>query len=206
MKIIHLSDNHGSLPVLSNESNIVIHSGDLLPNMTRGDWSIEPIYQMDILETNRDKIQNWLKGRTFLYCPGNHDFAESSKVVAFLRSIGIDAYDMKDKRVDIEGISFYGFPWCPPITREWNYETSEDDINSRLKEVPQVDVLITHCPPGGIMDGGYGSNAMSLWLSYGVNIPRRAWLFGHMHEYSGVSEVMGIKFSNAATTQNVIEI
>jgi len=205
MKIIHLSDTHGYFPTLIDSASIVIHSGDLCKNETRGK-STEAQYQYYWVKGHLQEFKDQYEGRKLLLIPGNHDFIDFDLLVKMFKSVGIDAYNICNRTLELDGITFYGFPYCPPITGEWNFETAEEDINSRLKDIPQVDVLVTHSPPGNILDGGFGSKAMSLWLSYGENIPKRAWLFGHMHDNFGTKEVMGIKFSNAATVQNVIEI
>jgi Icc-related predicted phosphoesterase len=155
----------------------------------------------------------WLHGKKFLFCAGNHDFIDPDDFVSLLRRLGVDAHNITDRRVEHGPVSFYGFPWCPPITGEWNFEVQESDIRERLGKLPIVDVLVTHCPPYQVLDVdncGFhrGSTAMNSWYSYAGNVPKKAWLFGHLHESGGIQvrDRTGVLFSNAATTQNLLEL
>ena len=73
---------------------------------------------------------------------------------------------------------------------------------------PNPDILVTHAPPGGVLDGweGYGIPALASALFYqGHKITHH--LFGHEHSCGGKMVVKGgITFSNAACHLNIIEV
>ena len=54
---------------------------------------------------------------------------------------------LQDELVDIQGIKFYGTPWCPSL-RNWAFYGDKQHLLNRFNKIPDdVDVLITHCPP-----------------------------------------------------------
>jgi Icc-related predicted phosphoesterase len=58
-----------------------------------------------------------------------------------------------------------------------------------------VDVLLTHEPPRGVLDGGYGCK----FLAQEVAAARpRVHVFGHVHEHSGSELRDGVLYVNAA--------
>ena len=56
-------------------------------------------------------------------------------------------------------------------------------------------MLITHGPPGGIMDFGLGCQDL---LDRVRRVAPRVHIFGHIHECYGVEESGGIRFVNAS--------
>jgi hypothetical protein len=98
MRLLHLSDNHGSFDTLPLQGvNAVVHSGDFMPNKTRGNLMIEPYYQRDWLERYKDVLKMWMPPpMPFLFCRGNHDFMDP---VPVLRSFGINAINITNKFV-----------------------------------------------------------------------------------------------------------
>lgn len=86
------------------------------------------------------------------------------------------------------------------------YEAVIDGLDSNCHylcnssvEIDDVDVLITHAPPHGILDRDgsihYGSNEL---LSRVTAVRPRIHLFGHIHKANGLEESGGTVFSNAA--------
>lgn len=80
----------------------------------------------------------------------------------------------------------------------------EEKYDCLFEKIPQdTDVLITHQPPYGILDGGdykgqpyhYGNKIL---LNRVKQVKPRFHLFGHDHNVFGVTSEDGITFSNAA--------
>ena len=70
-----------------------------------------------------------------------------------------------------------------------------------LQEIPKdTDVLITHTPPHGILDGAkrYGCELLRKTFDDGELQPIYHF-FGHIHEGYGVLERDGTRFVNAST-------
>lgn len=232
LRFAHTSDTHSTFPVIE-ATDLIIHSGDLFPNKTRGNWNIEPEYQKDWLIRNLDSFVEWIGERTFFFCAGNHDFIEPDVFIDILKAKGIDAYNLTNRYLEFNGIKFAGFPYIPFLAGEWNYELRipemEREIN-RLKlliENNGLDILICHCPPYGILDKApiksynslgnivsyfehCGNQFLSRMMYYWFpevnpqNIPKLICC-GHIHSAHGFQKIEETLISNAATTINYLE-
>jgi Icc-related predicted phosphoesterase len=215
VKILHLSDNHGALPELRDRDtvDVIVHSGDLMPNRSFGIREIEETFQRFWLEENGKRLKDWIGDKPFLYCPGNHDFVPA---VPYLKDAGVDAYDLMDKLVEFGGLSFYGFPWTPKFY-DWNYMCDDRELALRLQPAIElmsqgaIDVMVAHGPIFGVRDrNGEGhrcGSAIMRQAIQGARHPPRAFLHGHIHESAGLQfwsrEVL---VSNAATTQVILDL
>ncbi len=202
----HVSDTHGYLfPLMP--ADIVIHTGDLLPNRTRGIRPVEKVFQYNWLNDHMEKFKAWLGERPFMFLPGNHDYIDP---VPQLRAAGIDARDMKGHTFQ-EGLHFYGFHWVPWFTGEWNNEMPDREIYDRFN-CADADVVLAHAPIYGVRDRNAqgercGSRSIRVYMQNANNAVPAWYMHGHIHEAAGLQGwSRGIKVSNAATTCRVIEI
>lgn len=218
MRVLHISDTHGDEFWKKNSLagiDAVIHTGDLHRNWTRGFRSIEEPFQETWSMQNAPDIVRWLEGRPIVGVQGNHDFFSLYKILARL---GANAYDLSACGVfEHRGVRFGGFPAIPTINGEWNHERIEPEIGYYLSQLlgRDLDVLLTHAPPMGILDGceipfgndHIGSQATHDLLFSGRYPRLRYHLFGHCHSSAGRAKRVGpIEFFNAATSQHRIEI
>lgn len=218
MRILHVSDLHGTLPKIAGEWDVMCNTGDWMP--TKGRRMGEMIrphaeiqYQCGWIYRERMAIKEWLGGRPMIFVPGNHDFYDP---IPALRDAGIDAIDANEKLVELEGLTFYGIPhipWHPHYdgAPEWCRQVREEQIAERVALIPRhLDVLMTHAPPAGILDAegerSYGSTAIRDGLLYEAWRRPRLHLFGHVHRANGVMTWLGTTVSNAATGARLIEI
>ncbi len=180
MKILHISDTHGCHHRLRDlpEADVVVHSGDF----TMGGSQEEAL---DFL--------NWfcdLPHRHKIFICGNHDDC--------LYGANIDGLDdnvhyLCNSGVEIDGIKFYGVKMfmgdCITDRQSHNYACIPED----------TDVLITHCPPFGILDFDdnihYGDKEL---LTQVTAISPRLHLFGHIHAQHGRRKIGPTIFYNAA--------
>lgn len=197
MKILHLSDTHGShFWKYANLSNVdmVVHTGDYLPNFTRSDLILEKAMQKAWLVQHFGAFKEWLKSRPFVYVAGNHDYCQLSSVY------GNHVIQANRKPIDVLGVKIAGYPEVPEINGTWNFETSARELHFIASEITDTDVeiLITHTPPAGIFSKQWGCQSLASCLTY-KNHQIKAHLFGHVHmeEYSQ-AVVNNIIFSNAA--------
>lgn len=218
MIVAHFSDTH-SLPrkPVPASATLVVHTGDLLPNRTRGNISVEVPYQSDWIRKTAAAWAHWLGGRRMLIVAGNHDFID---VAPFMR-----AADMRVRNVftdgpqTVDGVRFAGVPYIPTMAGEWNHEKSEQEISDGFRRrvlAHKPHVILNHCPIAGVLDHAYGHGigsvamANALWYERGGDgdgYAPLAYLHGHNHEQAGsLVEINGILFSNAATTRNLIEV
>lgn len=232
MLIAHVSDSHSFLVPIPEEAEVVCHSGDLLPNLTRdfyGDRAkieTEQNYQRAWIRRNAKRLQNWIGSRKFIFSSGNHDYIDPTII---MREIGIDAKCIDLERYTYKGIVFYGFPFVPFMDGEWNLECEGDEmarhirrLRDELQREPRIDVLLAHCPPNGILDCRIvvrnqgeitfvdqheGNKQLTGLLSYieEWSLPQ-VLLCGHLHPHYGVVEEFGLTVSNAATKANLLEV
>ena len=116
---------------------------------------------------------------------------------ATLEGLPDDVHYLSDNGITIDGISFYGTPM---------FVTFEDEDLKEIEHYEQIpdniDILITHRPPLGILDSiddklHYGS---SILLDKVSKIKPKMHLFGHVHAAYGTIDWKGITFSNAGVT------
>jgi Icc-related predicted phosphoesterase len=212
--LLHISDTHGGLFPLDASGDVIVHSGDILPNRTRGIRPIEEAYQHACIERDADRLRAWIGGRKLLLVPGNHDFID---VAAALRGIGIDATEIGEEPLDVDGVRFLGFKWVPWFTGEWNNEISEREMAERLRPIEgwldtgTIDVLVTHSPMYGVRDRNAagercGSRALRDVLQRARHLPSFL-LHGHIHEASGYQGwSRGMVVSNAAGSQCLVKL
>lgn len=187
---MHLSDTHGSFPQLPKSAELVLHTGDFCPNFIVTDRVAEAELQADWLVRKRYAIQKWLGGRSMLVTQGNHDFTDI---------VGVGIEDISNRKFEVEGWSFYGLPWVPAFG-PWNWGASPEGLTKAMYHVPDVDVLLAHAPPIGILDfcpGGHIGNGALLGDLHRFHYV----LCGHVHEQGGGMKMHGqTTIMNNATT------
>ena len=208
--IAHASDLHGDLGplmALGVRPDVWVLSGDICPNESRGFADIEVPYQTEWAHDFRAELAEIFEGRPVVSIPGNHDYIDMDAV---LRDLGIIAHTVSETNpVEVAGLRFAGFRHVPWLAGEWNGEVHgfEAVVNRIVEHDP--DILVTHSPAAGILDdGGHSVGIRELTTALAYRMRRvRAHLFGHNHERGGqqVNE-MGIQFSNAAETCQIIEV
>ena len=198
MRILHISDTHGCHRRLKTlpEADVIVHSGDI--TLTGGaDEALD--------------FMKWFCDLPYahkVFIAGNHDFCLHEGEPDGLEA---NCHYLRNDSVVIDGLKFYGIPLSVETaasgTIAANYAAIPDDI----------DVLITHQPPIGILDHaeGYGYGSPELRDAV-LRIHPRAHLFGHIHDAVGIVSVAGAVFSNGAVLDgnyalhprpfNVIEI
>ncbi len=204
MKLVILSDTHEQhRRIKVPEGDVLIHCGDFTG---RGDLSAI------------NDFAQWMKSLNFskkILVSGNHELSLEGQnrhiALNFLQEAGI--IYLENSEVIIDGIKFYGSPqnvrffdWAfnvdpgPKIAKYWN--AIPDDI----------DVLITHMPPQGILDdishkGQMGCKELRRRIRELKNLKLHA--FGHFHrekDWIKKLEIDGVKFINASILNNAYEL
>jgi Icc-related predicted phosphoesterase len=151
-----------------------------------------------------------LKNRPLISVAGNHDWLELANLCSVR---GVEAYKVTVSGFTFRELKFAGFREIPQIYGRWQGEVPE----SRLRELSELalaadpDVLVTHAPPYGILDGLAGNDHIGIGplATKLATMPHKIKLhaFGHVHERSGeMLRMGGTLFSNAAVALNVIEL
>lgn len=224
MKILHISDTHGTFPLLQLQGvDLIVHSGNLFPNLTRGNVPVEEAFQEEWIASHRTHLRAWVDGRPFFFCTGNHDFLSTPET--FLRAVGVEATCLDSMLPEsFQGVSFQGFPYTPYLQGEWNGELQplamtymvQQLLDSWDTAVP--DVLVAHAPLYGHLDQNHegehcGNHELLVGLQERRDQPLPRWmLHGHIHEEGGRRSVFQpnspypMDISNAACTQRVIHL
>lgn len=180
MKILHLSDTHGAHGNLTDlpKADLIIHSGDV--GMTGTEKEI-----IDFL--------NWfldLPYRYKIFVPGNHDHCLFGSEISGLDD---NCFILINKGVEIEGRKIYGVPGFV----EYVLNGEEEYIMNAIPD--DIEILVTHQPPLGILDYARGVNYGSLMMQRRVMAIRPEYhLFGHVHDSYGILQTKATIYSNAA--------
>lgn len=142
MKIIVISDTHGEHRALGRLS------GDVLVHC--GDFALGERDQAAALA----ELDAWFAQQAFrhvLCVGGNHDFLVEARQARGQR-VFQHAVCLEDQTVDIDGVRFHGAPWVPELT-QWAHFRAAPALVEAWSRIPDdVDVLVTHTPPQGILD------------------------------------------------------
>ena len=191
MKVVCISDTHNineSLRV--PDGDLLIHAGDATAEGEA--WEVARFAEWFRSLPHRHKI----------FVAGNHDWLfERDNAAA--RAMFEGVHYLEDDSVMVEGLKIYGSPWTPQYKHYvWAYILDRGPQMARKWEmIPEdVDILVTHCPPEGILDAsGSGESAgCAELLSRVLEVKPKLHVFGHMHPSHGVLERDGITFVNAS--------
>lgn len=226
-RILHFSDSHGFPPEKpEGEYDIVACTGDFLPDNWRAlkeyqlGIRMQPISHQETQEYQREWVRSyatliaqWVDGRPFVWCPGNHDRIDPCDSLAIA---GVNVIDATFCTVTVEGISFYGFPCINWIDGTFMHERQLLELGQEVDKMiaswqgNPPDVLLAHAPMRGIFDADkngnrYGLTSMVNRLSYIEKLPK-LYLCGHVHKPDGPLDCMGMRVFNTATSARIIEL
>ncbi|MCK7548903.1 metallophosphatase domain-containing protein [Marinobacter koreensis] len=193
MRIVCISDTHGMhRQIQVPEGDLLIHAGDSLARGT-----------LDDLED----LDDWLAGlphRHKILIAGNHDWCFQDEPEE-ARDLLKHACYLQDGGIEIEGFRFWGSPWTP-VFFNWAFNLERGEaLAERWARIPEnLDVLITHGPPAGILDivpdaKGELSVGCEELATAVENRQPRLHIFGHIHESYGQKRQGNSLFVNAST-------
>jgi Icc-related predicted phosphoesterase len=195
MKIVCVSDTHGKHEQLNYdlpEGDMIIHAGDI-SNVGR----IDEINQFTQWFSN-------LPYKYKIFIAGNHDFGFEK--IRHSNEIGISiphgVIYLQDEMVEIEGIKIYGSPWQPEFY-DWAFNLPRGEkIAEKWNMIPEnLDILITHGPPHGILDDtiqGMRVGCEDLYKRV-MEVKPKYHIFGHIHYGYGMKITDETIFLNAAS-------
>lgn len=188
MEITFISDTHW----LISDANDLLDLSDLLPGgpilVHAGDVSGRGT------EREIRLFLKWFSSLPYTHkilISGNHDFlfevAKPEEIKALLAEYPGITY-LNDSGVTIEGIKFWGSP-VTPFFHNWAFNRWPSEIKPHWDMIPEdVDVLITHGPPFGILDKTeYTKEHVGCpqLLEKIKKIKPKVHVFGHIHEARG---------------------
>lgn len=171
-RIVCLSDTHncnGQIRV--PDGDILIHSGDAT---IRG--TIDEIVLFNRWFAN-------LPHRHKIFVAGNHDWLFETNPATAENLLDAQIIYLRDSFTVIDKLKIYGAPWQPRFF-DWAFNLNRGrEMAEKWKLIPEnVDILITHGPPNGILDlTPQGDFAGCEELRKKVEVIRpKAHIFGHI--------------------------
>ena len=205
MRFVVISDTHsmhesilGGVP----EGDVLIHGGDFCGQNSK--VSVGAFLEWFAAQPHEFKV----------FIAGNHDGAferDPEWCQRALQEIGPDLIYLQDSGCQIGDLKLWGSPWQPAFN-DWHFNLPRGPaLAKKWALIPDdIDVLITHGPPHGILDMCPAFPTIDNMPCEDVHvgceemakaIPRikpKVHIFGHIHEGYGVHEQNGIKFINGS--------
>lgn len=131
---------------------------------------------------------------------GNHDglFQNSP---TYAQSLITNATYLEDSQTEIDGLKIYGSPWQPEyMSMAFNLPRGQALIEKWAMIPQEVDILITHGPPYGILDevpDGKRVGCNDLLDAVRRTKPQ-LHIFGHIHHSYGHLKAGSTDFANAS--------
>lgn len=189
MKIICFADTHRCIEGLNiPKADVVVCTGDFCNS-----GALE-----DVIAFN-----GWFSRLPCKYkiiVAGNHDVCFEKDCALAKSLLNKNIIYLQDEGVKIGGVKFYGSPWQLPFM-DWAFNLPEDELRREFERIPEnVDVLITHSPPYGILDSvrkdeHLGSKSLLEKVS---KVRPRYHIFGHIHNGYGKRTNSNITFINCS--------
>lgn len=189
MRLVLISDTHSELHTLQvPDGDILIHAGDFSNFGT-----------LEELRSFNRALQK-LPHKHKISIAGNHDLIfEEDPVTA--RDTLTSATYIQDSEISIEGLRIYGSPWVPPSASGTFCLSDPQARRKYWNRIPEgLDLLITHCPPFGILDTsrhGITMGCEELKAIVQLRAPK-IHVFGHVHGSYGMHTRGNTTFINAA--------
>jgi Icc-related predicted phosphoesterase len=190
-RIVSLSDPHNQLDQIQiPHADVLLICGDLTEFGTRKE-----------LEHFNKQLRQ-LPHENIVVIPGNHDnelFENPNARKLFDPSM----HYLVDSSVVLNGLRFYGHPWVPGMGQgnfnAFTLPPGSQELSDRCKAIPEdTDILVSHSPPFGILDGRERGCTSLRWRL--ADIQPKVVVFGHVH--SGYGEYTdpetGVRYFNAA--------
>ena len=185
-----ISDTHGRyecLPPLP-AGDILIHAGDLTSHGRLKD--LEEVNRFFASQPHAHKIA--IAGNLDFCCEGAREH---------VKRIFTAAQYLEAESVELCGLHIYGSPWTPRfLNLAFNLDRGAPLAAVWAKIPADVDVLVTHTPPHGILDRtsrGIEAGCEELKLRV-IELTPKLHVFGHIHEAYGQIRTHATLFVNAA--------
>jgi Icc-related predicted phosphoesterase len=162
------------------------------------------------LELNISEFQSFIRWFNSLeikhkvLIAGNHDaWATKKKNLDYVKSLGITY--LEHEYVEIEGKLIFGSPYTPHFN-DWYFGEDRAKLHEYWhKLTTNIDILVTHGPPQGVLDLAYKLSGelehcgdSALLKAVGRTEPRYH-VFGHLHDNHNNLNKGRFKYSNLET-------
>lgn len=178
MKILFISDTHGFHDELFiyKDIDMIVHSGDY-----------SNIKNPHLNQSEVIKFLEWFDKIPVKYkimIAGNHD-GSLELDNSFIKEYKSIVY-LQHEFIEIAGLKIFGSPYTPEFCN-WAFNVRRDQLHEYWKDIPSdLDILITHGPPKGILDIGEhfgnleycGCKAL---MKKVLEVKPKIHCFGHIH-------------------------
>ena len=196
MRIACISDTHNHY-VEMESCDLIIHAGDAFhagknPNLNLIQW-----------EANvKRQFARWREIAPVIYVPGNHDILLETHSLFMreeFRTLDINILD--HNRVNILGLEIFGTP-VQPMFGGWAFNYNDRERKEKFAHVTPCDILVTHCPPYGILDETDFGDHVGCWVlgNKVKELNPRYHCFGHIHHSRGQIKINDTTHINCAVT------
>ncbi|CAH0480279.1 unnamed protein product [Peronospora belbahrii] len=211
LRVVCISDTHSKHRKLTNipAGDVLLHCGDMT-NRGRhdeirdfNDWlELLPHKHKVVIAGNHDVCMDAVEYNQQWNMAFRHkEYNDPS----LSRNLLTNCTYLENRSVVIEGIKIYGSPMTPSIPGRagaFNVARGYADKQHWAKVPSDVDILMTHGPPYGILDttfSGLHVGSEGLLKETMTRIRPRFHIFGHIHEAYGATRVGTTVFINAAS-------
>lgn len=205
IRIVCVSDTHGhangegfKLP----EGDILVHAGDL----TNQGSLAELQKAAQWIEQAQHAVKIVVAGNHELSLDANYTLkhregwtvspAETEACRALIRNIpGVIYLEHEGHEFDFKGrhIRIFGSPYTLDSAKQnWAFQYSPNEADEIWRQVLDVDILITHSPPAGLLDASkhWIDGGCPALLRHVKRIKPRLHIFGHHHEGRGACTIV----------------
>lgn len=148
--------------------------------------------------------------REVIFVPGNHDknldplTADSQEHYLKAREAMSNVILLDSGATEVQGLKFYGASLTRTPSGRWGFNAASESAEFlEFSKIPyELDVLVTHSPPYGILDYIQRDNqsvGSSVLRDIVLTRKPRFHAFGHIHEGYGRLQESGIEFINACS-------
>ncbi|MBK6781966.1 MAG: metallophosphoesterase [Gemmatimonadetes bacterium] len=140
-----------------------------------------------------------------MFIAGNHDFAFERQAAVAEALVPPEVTYLRDQAVSLDGLTVWGAPWQPLVHGLGVQPGAWAGARGRMGRIPDdVDVLLTHGPPHGILDQTSARppervGCADLRRRIASLSRLRLHTFGHIHEAYGIERHGDVTFVNAST-------
>ena len=187
MRIVATSDTHEVFPAeFIPGGDVFIHAGDFMNSGYITEWD------------SRVRCLAALPHKLKILVAGNHDIhmgIYAGPALQDLRKIGVHVLGMptgidtvtitEDLELtnnrNVKGWRLLGLPMVHNLPR-WAFNFEEKFLDDYMDHCRKADIVISHCPPAGILDASFGIRAYRKYLE---EYEPAVWICGHIHEHGG---------------------
>ncbi len=212
VRIVHFSDWHGHWERLP-AADLYICTGGMIRNHTAASGrgiivaTEEDLQKLELNEMGTLRDYFGSPNAPLVVVRGNHDYIDLGP------NFGGEYFEItKDasRSAEYVGLKIGGYRGAPPVDG-WIDGLLPWEMDLALDGLPEdLDVLVSHGPPRGILSDFFGSEEYFEWFKtrhkQGKLVPKLC-CFGHIHECGGErTEEFGTLFSNASLRSVVIDL